>query len=262
MTAVEEQFMMEHYDILHDMFGDYLEMVVQFGYATLFSAAFLFAPLLACINNYVEIRVDAWKITSLCQRPLPKPAEDIGSWQTVMQIMGTAAVITNVALICFTSSLLDNLNGTERFVVFACMEHFLIGFKVFLEVAIEDVPQDVTFQTDRQAAYVNRIILGKEDDYLDIMDYEKKHGEPLSHLQSHKSTPVDMQIRLADLEYREHNSKLRARRSSVEALSFHMNYDSLDDDGSGIDGGAIAMTSRWSMKDLSKREPDEEEPDE
>lgn len=26
MTAVEEQFMMEHYDMLLDMFGDYLEV--------------------------------------------------------------------------------------------------------------------------------------------------------------------------------------------------------------------------------------------
>ena len=35
------------------------------------------------VNNYLEIRVDAWKITSLCRRPFPKPAEDIGTWQTV-----------------------------------------------------------------------------------------------------------------------------------------------------------------------------------
>lgn len=105
-------------------------MVVQFGYATLFSAVFLFAPLLAFINNYVEIRVDAWKLTTLCQRPLPKAAEDIGSWQTVMEIMGVAAVLTNVALICFTSSVMDSLSLTEKFVVFAFIEHAILGFKV------------------------------------------------------------------------------------------------------------------------------------
>ena len=40
------------------------EMVIQFGYCTLFVAAFPLAPLMAFVNNAIEIRVDAWK---LCQ---------------------------------------------------------------------------------------------------------------------------------------------------------------------------------------------------
>ena len=86
-TAVEEQFdILEEYDILYALYKDYLEMIIQYGYSTLFSAAFLFAPLLGFVNNYVEIRIDGWKMTTLCQRPYPKPAEDIGTWQTVREI--------------------------------------------------------------------------------------------------------------------------------------------------------------------------------
>jgi hypothetical protein len=40
------------------------EMVIQFGYCTLFVAAFPLAPLMAVVNNAIESRVDAWK---LCQ---------------------------------------------------------------------------------------------------------------------------------------------------------------------------------------------------
>ena len=84
ITAVEEQYAtLDPYDIRDNLFADYLEMMIQFGYCTLFSAAFVLAPVLGFVNNYLEIRVDAWKITSLCRRPFPKPAEDIGTWQTV-----------------------------------------------------------------------------------------------------------------------------------------------------------------------------------
>lgn len=36
----------------------------QFGYATLFVAAYPLSCLMALVNNYIEIRIDAWK---LCQ---------------------------------------------------------------------------------------------------------------------------------------------------------------------------------------------------
>lgn len=36
----------------------------QFGYATLFVAAYPLSCFMALVNNYIEIRVDAWK---LCQ---------------------------------------------------------------------------------------------------------------------------------------------------------------------------------------------------
>ena len=43
------------------MFQEYLEMVLQFGFITIFVAAFPLAPLFALLNNWVEIRLDAQK---------------------------------------------------------------------------------------------------------------------------------------------------------------------------------------------------------
>lgn len=53
-------------------FDNYVEMVMQFGYATLFSAAFPLAPMLAFVNNWVEVRLDGWNILQLCRRPEPR----------------------------------------------------------------------------------------------------------------------------------------------------------------------------------------------
>lgn len=223
MTAVEEQFLLDNYDILLGMFGDYLEMIIQFGYATLFSAAFLFAPLLAYINNYVEIRVDAWKITTLCRRPFPKAAEDVGSWQVVMEIMGVCAVVTNVALLCFTSTIMSNLSSTGKFVVFAFMEHALIGLKIILEVAIDDIPEEVEIQKERNAYYVDRVILRKEDDALDIQEYEKTVEGKVNNKLAIEQREPNLNIKLTDLEYVRKGAK--ERRMSLDALNFDMDLD-------------------------------------
>lgn len=62
-----------------DAIGDYGELVIQFGYVTLFVVAFPLAPLLALVSNWVEIRVDAYKILNLCCRTDPDGAQDIGT---------------------------------------------------------------------------------------------------------------------------------------------------------------------------------------
>ena len=42
--------------------NEYLELAIQYGFITLFVAAFPLAPFFAFINNIVEIRLDATKV--------------------------------------------------------------------------------------------------------------------------------------------------------------------------------------------------------
>ena len=50
---------------------DYIELAIQFGFATLFSSAFPLAPLCAFLNNLFEIRLDAQKYTKYKMRTVP-----------------------------------------------------------------------------------------------------------------------------------------------------------------------------------------------
>lgn len=83
--------------------------VIQFGFVTLFVASFPLAPLLALVNNILEIRVDAWKLTTQYRRMVPEKAQDIGAWQPIMQGIAILAVVTNAMIIAFTSDMIPRL---------------------------------------------------------------------------------------------------------------------------------------------------------
>ncbi|XP_032912762.1 anoctamin-6 isoform X1 [Catharus ustulatus] len=91
------------------LFYEYLEMVIQFGFVTLFVASFPLAPLLALINNMLEIRLDAWKLTTQFRRVVPQKAQDIGAWQPILQGIAILAVVTNAMIIAFTSDMIPRL---------------------------------------------------------------------------------------------------------------------------------------------------------
>ncbi|XP_051933320.1 anoctamin-7 [Hippocampus zosterae] len=91
------------------LFSEYLEMVIQFGFITIFVAACPLAPLFALINNWVEIRLDAQKFVTEYRRPVVERAQDIGIWLDILQFIVYTAVIVNALLIAFTSSFLPRL---------------------------------------------------------------------------------------------------------------------------------------------------------
>ncbi|KAM6942860.1 anoctamin-5b [Xenentodon cancila] len=91
------------------LFYEYLEMVIQFGFITLFVASFPLAPLLALFNNIVEIRVDAWKFTTQFRRPVASKARNIGAWQEILNGVAILSVVTNAFIMAFTSDMIPRM---------------------------------------------------------------------------------------------------------------------------------------------------------
>ncbi|RZF32744.1 hypothetical protein LSTR_LSTR005937 [Laodelphax striatellus] len=91
------------------LFEEYLEMVLQFGFITIFVAAFPLAPLFALLNNWVEIRLDAQKFVCETRRIVAERAENIGIWFKILDMLAHLAVISNGFLIAFTSEFLPKL---------------------------------------------------------------------------------------------------------------------------------------------------------
>uniref|UniRef100_A0A803TMR7 Anoctamin n=1 Tax=Anolis carolinensis TaxID=28377 RepID=A0A803TMR7_ANOCA len=93
----------------YGLFDEYLEMILQFGFTTIFVAAFPLAPLLALLNNIIEIRLDAYKFISQWRRPLASRAKDIGIWYGILEGIGILSVITNAFVIAVTSDFIPRL---------------------------------------------------------------------------------------------------------------------------------------------------------
>jgi hypothetical protein len=71
--------------------------VIQFGFLTIFVAAFPLAPLFALINNIIEIRGDAQKFVKQLKRPVAVKQQDIGVWYDVLFAISRIAVVSNVS---------------------------------------------------------------------------------------------------------------------------------------------------------------------
>ncbi|KAK9366695.1 calcium-activated chloride channel-domain-containing protein [Lipomyces kononenkoae] len=78
---------------------DYREMIVQFGYLSLFSTVWPLAPLFSFINNWVELRGDAVKICLDTKRPIPSKGETIGPWLDNLTFLTWLGSMTTASLV-------------------------------------------------------------------------------------------------------------------------------------------------------------------
>ncbi|GLV37940.1 subdued [Carabus blaptoides fortunei] len=91
------------------LFPEYLEMVLQYGFVTIFVAAFPLAPFFALLNNVLEMRFDAQKLLTFYRRPVTQRVRDIGVWYRILDSIGKLSVITNGFIIAFTSNFIPRL---------------------------------------------------------------------------------------------------------------------------------------------------------
>lgn len=155
MSEIEKAYAMEEYHVMLGPFDDYAEMVIQFGYTTMFIAGFPLATVMSLINNYVEIRVDAWKLCHVCRRPEPRSCEDIGTWGTILEVVSYASIFVNSAIVAFTTTIAVNYTWTQRIWIFILMASGLFAIRLTIGWLIPDVPVEVGIQLERQE-YINR----------------------------------------------------------------------------------------------------------
>jgi len=131
-------------------FADYDELIIQFGFVVLFVVVFPAAPILALFNNIIEFRLDASKLMSFTRRPHPKGTFDMGTWYSILNLLSWVMVVSNTALIVFSSNQARTIDSDLRWVTFVIVEHILIGIKLLIEFFVPDVPTDVEEKLARQ----------------------------------------------------------------------------------------------------------------
>jgi len=73
-------------------------LVLQYGFVTIFVAAFPLAPFFALLNNVLEMRLDAKKFLRFYRRPVPRRVKNIGVWYRILDVIGRLSAVTNVSM--------------------------------------------------------------------------------------------------------------------------------------------------------------------
>ncbi|XP_073328488.1 anoctamin-1 [Pagrus major] len=113
---------------------EYMEMIIQYGFVSLFVASFPLAPAFALLNNVIEIRLDAAKFVTEIRRPDAVRCKDIGIWYNILCGISKFSVITNAFVISFTSEFVPRMVYQYMYSVNGTMngftEHSLSYFNI------------------------------------------------------------------------------------------------------------------------------------
>jgi hypothetical protein len=131
----------------YDTFRDYTNIIAQLGFILFFSAIFPLSPLIALCNNAILLRLQAYKLCHITQRPIAQKASGIGVWEDVLQVMSVVGIISSCGILGYTSqrvkSYLAPLGVVGLALVLFGVEHSLLFFKYFLHATIPRIPEAV-----------------------------------------------------------------------------------------------------------------------
>jgi hypothetical protein len=255
----EKESFWDDYD---STFDDFNEMLIQFGYLALFSPVFPLASVLALINNILEIRVDAGKLCRSMRRPVWLAQEDIGSWYTVMLVLGFVAVLTNATMVTFVGKTMvdegseEDLGGLSARVkswslwaTAMAIEHSILVLRVAVLLAVPELPgwvvkaeQVLKWHTSKMmpASELERLKLSKRKfrDKLLGHDDDDGDGDELSPRdQEHVNILGAMAKGTTYFQRKAYNASLERPAGAVEGDA---GAESEEQGGGGGEGGVAA----------------------
>lgn len=169
----------------YEQFDDYMEIVIQLGYVTLFASAYPLASLISIAANWVEIRADCFKLTNVCRRPGSFRTSGLGMWRTLMASVIWMSALTNCLIAGFTSGQLthylpdfyireddgytiDAEDGwVVAFVIFG-LERLLLLAGLLIFAVVPEIPNDVAIELERRH-YVH-----SQQRALTVVTFDKK----------------------------------------------------------------------------------------
>jgi len=166
----EDEYEMQQYE---STFDDYDELAIQFGFVVLFVVAFPLTPLLAFLNNILEVKVDSTKLIQVTRRPEPRGVYSIGTFYDIYSIMAYVCIVTNIILVIFYTEEIESWVESSGTTVSAyeakawaaiIAEHFVVILKFAIEYFIPDESVYVTQHKSRQEYLVNILLKGAEEE--------------------------------------------------------------------------------------------------
>ena len=144
----------------HEIFDDYMEMIMTFGYITMFTSVFSFGATLIFLFIMIEARSDIFRMEMTCKRPIPEKSNTIGSWVHTIELFCILSVFSNLIVTCFASDQIDYLlpwmaglkeTSVESMTTIIGLEHLILGVVVVLRFLYKREPNWVDIFLARKA---------------------------------------------------------------------------------------------------------------
>ncbi|KAF2274077.1 DUF590-domain-containing protein [Westerdykella ornata] len=158
LKRVRQEAELDVYDVTTDL----REMVLQFGYLSLFSVVWPLTGASFLLNDWMELRADAMKICVEMQRPTPWRADTIGPWLDSLSFLTWLGSLTTSALVYLFSN--DGLGpdghpgsirGWALLLTVFFSEHVFLLFRWAVRVAISKLDSP-GLQKERREQYLVR----------------------------------------------------------------------------------------------------------
>jgi len=159
-TQSEQEAEMANYEefVYEGVFNDYNEMILQFGFVSLFASNFPIVGVLAFLNNIIEIRSDSYKFIHVFRRPTPRPCETIGAWLTVMEVMLFATITTNVATVFLVSNVASSMTWENKVGWLFIAEHLAYLIKFGVSMYIPDIPEEIQLEISYEECMARKAV--------------------------------------------------------------------------------------------------------
>jgi len=163
LSSAEKQSKKEDYDVYEDMD----EVLILYGYTTLFVVACPWVPAVSLISSVLECFLDQKKLIFLYRRPMPSPAANNEPWDTAFDIFGVLAMMTNTAVIVFSSNAFEGWSHKHKALLFLAIEHVMIFGRLIISFFMPSIPNSVKVLQMQQNVMVHRHLNlgGEEDDH-------------------------------------------------------------------------------------------------
>ncbi|ORY86788.1 calcium-activated chloride channel-domain-containing protein [Protomyces lactucae-debilis] len=175
-SAFLEQVRQESARPEYNIYSDYSEMVIQFGYTVMWSPIWPLTPVCAFINNVVELRADAAKLCRNMRRPVPARQDSIGPWTDHLWLLTWLGSLTMPSIVYLLRGHPAHSKPFWHLLGFMFFgEHLFMAMRMAVRAVLQRLPLQAQVASRREELALRKSHIEK------LMDREEREVETQSH---------------------------------------------------------------------------------
>ncbi|KAK2751283.1 plasma membrane channel protein [Colletotrichum kahawae] len=219
LRTARNQATLDKYNVQDDI----AEIVLQFGYLSLFSPVWPLIPIGFLVNNVIELRTDFLKICNEFQRPAPVRTDGIGPWINSLDVLTWAGSISTGAIVhLFGANTIGRGAWWALPITIFISEHIFLGLRAVVKFVLQRIGSE-QIRKQRQQRYATRV------KHLEELEANKQAGLMLS---------------VAE----------RERRKSIRVMGHESFWTSQADDGASAAAG-IGLIQAVKRAEVNNKQP-------